>query len=238
MTADHVAGSLPASDQFGSNSYSTAAGTFHQLTNGGTSGMTALTDMVVFQLASDPGLPSLAIRSNVPTVGNTITMIGNGVNRATDTTYWNSSWTVLPSSSGATYSGFQTTTGHTIRWGENLVSGASLNINDGVGDIRSFVSDFSSSGLANEAQAILGDSGGGVFIKNGSTWELAGMIYGVGGYTGQPSPATTAVFGDETAMADVSFYSGQIASITGIPEPSAYLIAAVSLPLMAVRRRR
>src|ERR1035437_2759937 len=101
--------------------------------------MTGLTDIVLFQLASDPGLPSLAIRSSAPTFGNTITMIGNGVDRATGTTYWDSSWKVLQSSSGATYSGFQTATDHTIRWGENQVSNYSpMNFTDGAGDIRSF----------------------------------------------------------------------------------------------------
>jgi len=238
MTADHVAGSLPASVQLGGGTYSTATGTFHQLTNGGTPGMTTLTDMVVFRLASDPGLPWLSIRSAVPTVGNAITMIGNGRDRATDITYWDASWAVLPSSSGAAYSGFQSVDSHSVRWGENQVSFTGLNLNDGVGDIRSFGSDFTSGGLANEAQAVVGDSGGAVFIKNGSTWELSGMMYAVNTYSGQPDPGYTAVFGDETAVADLSFYRDQILSITDIPEPSTYLIGAAVLPLMAFRRRR
>ena len=199
--------------------------------------MTTLTDMVVFQLTSNPNLPALSI-SSTPTVGQSITMIGNGVNRTAGTTYWDSNWNQLPSSSGASYSGFQGVFGsNSVRWGTNTVGQTGQAINDGIGDVYSFSSSpFNPSGGPNEAQAITGDSGGAAFVKNGSTWELAGMIYAVNTYNGQPG--TTAVYGDETAIADLSFYSSQIDSITGVPEPSTYLIAAATLPLMAFRRRR
>ena len=238
LTAAHVAGSLPASVQLGGTTYSTAPGTFHQLTNNGTPGVTTLTDTVVFRLASDPGLPWLNIRSSVPTVGDTMTMIGNGYNRATSPTYWDSSWAVLPSSSGAAYSGYTTTSGHTIRWGENQVAASGGFVFNGTFDLRAMISEFNADGLPNEAQAVVGDSGGGVFIKNGSTWELAGMTDAVGGYSGQPDVSITPIYGDVTAMSDLSYYRDQIISITDIPEPSAYLVAALALPLMAFRRKR
>ncbi len=227
---------LPSSVQFGGSSYATASGSLHQLTNNGTAGMTALTDLVLFQLTSDPSLPSLSISSSSPTVGQSITMIGNGLNRASGTTYWNADWSQSSHSYG-TYSGFQTTDSNTVRWGTNTVGQTGQNVNAGEGSVYAFnSSQFSSLGGANEAQAVTGDSGGGVFVKNGSSWQLAGIMNVIYTYNGQPSD--TAVYGDETGMADLSFYSGQINTITGVPEPTAFVIAAAAMPFLAARRRR
>ena len=44
-----------------------------------------------------------------------------------------------------------------------------------------------------EAQAVAGDFGGPVFVKNGGQWQLAGIMVAVAGYSGQPSPELTAV---------------------------------------------
>ncbi len=231
---------LPSSVQFGGTSYSTASGSLHQLTNNGTTGMTTLTDMVMFQLTSPPSLPTLTLTPGLATVGQSITMIGNGLNRDPGTAYWDASWTQLPSSSGAVYSGFKGNFGsNTVRWGTNTVGFAGQNVNDGLADVYSFISSpFDSSAGYNEAQALIGDSGGAVFVKNGTTWQLAGMMYAAGGpYPGQPG--NVVVNGDVTAIADLSFYSSQIDTITGVPEPSAaFLIAASALPLLASRRKR
>ena len=57
-----------------------------------------------------------------------------------------------------------------------------------------------------EAQAVAGDFGGAVFAKHGGQWQLAGIMVAAEGYSGQPSPELTAVFGNETFMADLSYY--------------------------------
>jgi hypothetical protein len=78
-----------------------------------------------------------------------------------------------------------------------------------------------------EAQAAYGDFGGGVFHKNGSTWELTGLMVGVVGFSGQPDPEENAVFGNSTLVADLSFYRPQIIAI--VPEPHPMALAASGL---------
>jgi len=55
-------------------------------------------------------------------------------------------------------------------WGKNVVDGI-FNTYD------SLVFDFDQNGIANEGALSFGDSGGGVFIKAGNTWALAGINY-------------------------------------------------------------
>jgi hypothetical protein len=93
--------------------------------------------------------------------------------------------------------------------------------------------------VGDEAQAVLGDSGGAVFQKNGSAWELGGVIFTVAGFSGQPSAATTPIYGNATYSADLSYYAPQILSV--VPEPSTYALlalAAAGLGAHVLRRRR
>jgi len=78
-----------------------------------------------------------------------------------------------------------------------------------------------------ESQAVPGDSGGAVFIKRSGTWELAGILFSRFLYTDQPSE--TAVFGNQSAAADVSFYREQILAamnpeIPALPLPAAFVL--------------
>lgn len=58
-------------------------------------------------------------------------------------------------------------------WGENVVSSA---VNGGTGNGSLLQFTFTrSGGLYNESMLTAGDSGGGVFIKDGTTWKLAGI---------------------------------------------------------------
>lgn len=239
LTAAHVAGSLPASVNFGGTNYTTELGSWQRLTNNGTGGMSALTDMVVFRLALDPGLSALTISSTSLSSGNELIMIGNGRDRQAGTTYWNSSWTEVTPPPPATYTGFKTNATKTVRWGQNKVAVSGTNINAGFGDVRSLTTTFTQNGgaLTHEAQAVNGDSGGAVFYKNGSSWELSGMMVAIATLSGQP--ADTAVYGDVTYSADLSFYRSQIVSITSVPEPSSLvLLLFSSVALLAQRRPR
>ena len=58
-----------------------------------------------------------------------------------------------------------------------------------------------------------------VFAKHGGQWQLAGIMVTVDAYSAQPSPELTAVFGNETFMADLSYYRNQIVAV--VPEPGA-----------------
>jgi len=70
-----------------------------------------------------------------------------------------------------------------VRWGENVVAGV---VNGdgllGVGTIGEVLqATFDAIGGANECHLSSGDSGGALFIKDGSVWKLAGINYAVDG---------------------------------------------------------
>jgi hypothetical protein len=64
------------------------------------------------------------------------------------------------------------------RWGENQVA-AITNAGPGLGDWLQMY--FTSTGNSNHATLSVGDSGGGVFIQENSTWKLAGINISVDG---------------------------------------------------------
>jgi Trypsin len=246
LTAAHVAGSLPANASFGGTSYATQPGTYHHLANPLGYGMSTFTDIVLFRLASDPGLPSLDIHNSTPTIGDDIMMIGRGRSQEATPTYWdvtvvagpgNDIWTELtfpnPSIDAA---GFKTTATQAVRWGENDVGTTGLTINYGAGDVRMFTTTFDSGAKTHEAQAVVGDSGGAVLFHNGVNWVLSGMMGAVGTYENQPGGANTAVIGNQTAIADLSFYRTAILGV--IPEPSSAGIVLMGCIGLASRRRR
>ena len=241
LTAAHVAGSLPATASFGGLSYATEPGSFYRLQNNPP--LTTLTDIVLFRLSSPPALPGMEISSTTPTVGSEVMMIGNGRTQEGALTHWdrtvisgndNDTWVEGPAIS-SNISGWETTGTQEVRWGTNRVHNVGLVVTLPAGNVVAFSTQFDKAGLAEEAQAVSGDSGGAVLSQNGSQWELSGMMVAVSTYEMQPGGAATAVFGVQTAIADLSYYRGQIYSI--IPEPSVaglWLLGAVA----GLRRRR
>jgi len=225
-------------------SYNPVPGSAVQLTND-TPGKTALTDLLLFRLSSTPaGLGSLTLASSAPTLGAPVVMIGAGRDRGDftewtidqSTTPW--TWTEVPS--GGNAAGYQTLESRAMRWGTNTISSPDLWYAESPSgpDVKSFATLFEDAGLSDdEAQASLGDSGGAVFTHNGSSWELHGVMFDVEGFSGQPAPETTAIFGNETFSADLSYYAPQIMGI--IPEPSTYalLVLAGAAALWRGKRR-
>ncbi len=63
------------------------------------------------------------------------------------------------------------------RWGENIITMASTN--DGIGPVLE--ANFDRKGVPNECTLSVGDSSGGMFIEDGTTWKLAGIHFGVAG---------------------------------------------------------
>ena len=63
-------------------------------------------------------------------------------------------------------------------WGQNVVSSA-VDGGAGVGSLLRFT--FDAKGVANEGTLSVGDSGGGLFIKDGGVWKLAAINYAVEG---------------------------------------------------------
>jgi hypothetical protein len=253
LTAFHVNASGTFPVIFNSTAYTPVPGTATQLTNNGTPGMSAHADLMVFQINADPGLPPVQLSSTAPSLGDDIVMIGNGLNRQLSRTFWqvtmnagdnNDTWTETLGAHNV--EGFKAGAGSALRWGTNDAEFVGLNVNDGPGDNRVFVSLFDDdfAGRPNEAQGILGDSGGGVFHKNGVQWQLSGIMLAVGtagnpGFFDNP-PGDTAAFGQHvTVMADLSFYRNQILTLT-IPEPSTALMltGAMGLTLRRTRSRK
>jgi hypothetical protein len=192
-------------------------------------------DLAMFRVTTPvTGLPALTLSPSLVTNGSSVTMIGNGFDRASSLTYWDTTWQVTNSTAGV-YSGFYwaASTG-TKRWGQNSTDGASW-VDDGYGTSYVFSTTFDANGGANEAQGAVYDSGGGVFFKDGSTWELAGLMLTIDEAPGQP--LASAVYGNATYTADLALYHDQITAIMAIPEPAGIALAGVAA-LCALRRIR
>ncbi len=188
-------------------------------------------DLALVRIVGEPPLAPLVLSSATPSIGNLVTMIGNGFDRQTTQTCWDASF-VERSCSGPppAYRGYEPLgSQRTIRWGRNDVFAVGIDVPIWPTTTRSFQVDFDQSGISHEAQAVPGDSGGAVFLKRGSPsqWELVGVMFATLVYTNQP--ADTAVFGDGTLSVDVAHYHAQIQSIITAP-----LIPALPWPTLAL----
>ena len=131
LTAAHVAQALPTdSITLAGSNYTAEANSHLLLQNPGGYGLTTSTDLVLFRLTSDPGLPTLSIASASPTMGADVMMIGRGRDQQASRTYWdvtvvdgpnNDIWTTVPSG-GHDREGYLTLETRSIRWGENNVA--------------------------------------------------------------------------------------------------------------------
>ena len=229
LTANHVG----AGDAyFGGVQYPWVTGTDVRLHNPDNS----LADLRMFTIYPPyPPLPSLAIRSTTPGNNAALTLIGNGRNRGSATT-WNPCV-------GGSYDGYQWGPAATMRWGTNrreIAQQFSVFFGTWV-----FGTEFDENGpghTTHEAQGATGDSGGAAFALNGTTYELAGILIGIGtlgfGANGQcpeeNQPAETALYGNATYAADLSIYHDEI--VETMPEPDGGLFAGAVLLAMLSRR--
>jgi hypothetical protein len=163
--------------------------------------------LILFHLTSAPPLPSVPLVTATPAAFSQIDMIGFGHIAGSAQTNF------------GLYSGFYWSYGTTKSWGNNKVNlGGTTTINVGYGNLTTFVCDFTSPGTlgpssqtSDEAQVSFGDSGGGVFQKNGALWQLVGILDAEANQVNQQ--AGTAVYGDKTYMADIATYQSQIAAV-------------------------
>ena len=165
-----------------------------------------------------------------------VTMIGNGANRAVtgttwyvDTTQTTWAWSTTYTGQNSFAQGYSWASGNTMRWGTNVIDGTS-NYNN-----TSLLST-TFNNVTGSAEGATGDSGGGVFYLNGSTWELAGIMDYIGTFNGQLG--STAVFGNLTEFANIAAYDAAI--LTAIPEPAdfATLFGVAAIGFAFWRRRR
>lgn len=191
-TANHVAMANPVFDGV---AYPFVPGSVVQLQ--ATDGTPA--DLKVYRVNPFPPLPSLDLYPGAPAVGADLVLIGRGRDRGAAT-----SW------SG--HAGWLYGAAQTKRWGTNKVSASNLVI---LGT-RAFEVNLSQSGATtHESQAATGDSGGAVFLKTGETWYLAGILFAIGPYEGQPNG--TALYGNLSYAAQLSAYAGAILTLAATP---------------------
>jgi hypothetical protein len=184
---------------------------------------TAPPDLALFQIAPEPPLPSLPIRADPPAIGLPVAMIGNGANRGAPVT-----WTPPP---GPSFGGYLWGVGHSVRWGTNAIHEVDVAPEDPMPLIGlqtdAISTEFTQGAGPHECQAANGDSGGGLFIEDGGTWELAGIVFGVGTHSIEnpapppasfSQPASTALYGNLTYAADLSVYRDQILAVRDAPE--------------------
>ena len=239
LTAAHVG---PGSIVLSGTTYAAETGSTLVLNNSFDPARTEPADLILYRLTADPGLPSLSIASSQLANGAGLTMIGNGRDRGAFKTWTVSGTTWTESATNVSAAGYVYGSTRAMRWGTNAVSGTTwvqYNIgtqqNPDLRESQAFYTTFTlGNDYSTEAQAATGDSGGGVFFKNGSNWELAGIMLAVAGYSGQP--ANTAVFGNVTYVADLSYYRPQILAV--VPEPSSLVLAALGIAAACLARRR
>lgn len=196
----------------------------HQLTNPDTpTGLSEMTDLLLYRITEDPGLRSLYLSCSTPQLGSEIVMIGAGRTRLAALTHWsvtvfggdnNDIWKEVGKNDfNVRFSGYQTSDDYNSRWGQNIVSLTNSRKTSAAGDVLLFHTNFEESlpfSTDHEAQAVLGDSGGGVFQKNYSTWELVGVMQSVRTLDNQPGNMQTAVFQNKSLIADVAQYADVI----------------------------
>lgn len=194
------------------------------------SGLSGMTDVVLFRLEEDPGLPALHLPCESIGIGSTLTLVGGGRDRQPEKSFWNVDvisgdnndvWTLTDSEAGSDQQGYLTQDSQSVRWGQSLVTLASFDTESGFGDVLSFQSSFDPIlDVTSLAAGVRGDSGGGVFQKNRGIWELVGMIHAVSLLESQPSGTRSAVYGNETFIADLFRYSDQLRELADFePQP-------------------
>lgn len=252
LTANHVG---PGAVVFGGEAYDCVPGSDVRLKNPPGMGLSTFTDLLLFRISPAPELPSLRIGSAPPDVGEEVLMIGRGQRRAPDSTAWQVdkcadpwTWEELAEGDG-NYRGFKTQAPRAMHWGTNLLEDdpryeedlgepadedhnviVALETSEGTIHLVGLFTDFDETAeTVYEAQAVSGDSGGGVFYNNRGAWELTGIINAVDVWPNQPGSANSAIFGNATFFSDLSVYRDQIAHATSVPEPSTLALSVAGL---------
>lgn len=192
-----------------------------------------------------PSLPVVNIAAATPPIGTAVIMAGFGLNRVQAATTNAAVSDAVTLTNGT---GYTTASPPVQRWGTNATVRANsfgqpsstIAINVGTNTTTVFVTQFDTPATnawltTSEAQAVLGDSGGGVFAADGT---LLGIVAAV---SGNP---TEARFGEKTYFSDLATYRTAIDSAIGytlVPEPSTLTLlffGAGTALFCGLRRRR
>ncbi len=225
LTANHVP---TGAVELGGVSYDPIPGTDWRLRNADGS----KADLKLFALQTYPSWPLLPIASITPSLGTDVVMIGQGLDRGAATS-WDPNGPPPPGPIG----GYLLENTRTLRWGTNQIEDIPVDPIEDTWAIGTIFDAIGSGGTPHEAQAANGDSGGALFVENGGSWELAGLLYVIFIYNGQPANAV--LYGSATYAADLAMYRDEIKDVTGLPEPVGALpIGALLVGALARRRAR
>ena len=186
-----------------------------QLANPAGVGFGPYSDLMLYQIAAPPSLPSVMITQSAPTAGWQVTMAGNGRDRSNSSTvYWTSTW--APRSLPGAYAGDIWASSQNMRWGTNVITTVGTWQDVGLNSETVFSTTFDQNGTPYEAQGTPGDSGGGVFHQDASgAWSLAGSMFSINALPGEPWGVS--VFGNVTYSADLWVYRSEIYHTMALP---------------------
>ncbi len=207
LTAGHVgAGAVT----IGGTSYAVQAGSAIRLRTPDDAGVT---DLALFRLAADPGLPEITLVAASQNIGDPVTMIGRGRTRGAAVRF-TADWGAPPQGEAPAYAGYAWGAA-AKNWGTNLLADRTTG-GTGYGVCEWLVTTFTAGpgADADEAQAALYDSGGGVFVKTSDGWRLAGIMVAISRFEGQPD--ATALFGNATYAMDLACYRDQIEAVRSL----------------------
>ena len=235
ITATHVG---PGDMVLGGQTYTYVPGSAVPVLNANSS----TSDLTLFRLASNPGLPTLALATSNPTTNDIVTLVGDGLMEGSfkrwtvNTTTNPDTWTEV--GSGGDMFGYSEISGAGKRWGLAVVAGTATVSVSGRPTATYYTEFIAANG---SSQAASGDSGGAAFFKIGGTWYLNGIISAVATYnsgaTPDGQPGSTAVFGNVTFMSSIADYNSFIVSV--VPEPATWAgwAGALALGVVAFRRK-
>ena len=190
LTAHHVVAGTEPQFTIGGVVYEPVLDSTIQFDTGGTGA-----DLALYRIIGRPNAPEVLL-SETPPIADVedVTMIGKGWTRETTETTWTSSWTETPPGATA-FTGSKRLSSGVMRWGRNRVTISGVDLTIGSRTTRSFHTEFDAAGgLADEAQAVTGDSGGAAFVTATSPVDPSGSTEN--STSTQPSrPARSAVVG-------------------------------------------
>lgn len=218
-------------------------------------GVSYVTDAVFDDPSSDlriwhvtEAFPTFALLYNKPNeAGKQLVVFGRGTQRGSE----------IKDSLGLSHGWAWGDSDHVQRWGTNTVSSV-VDGGDGLGSLLS--AQFNHIG-GTEAHLSVGDSGGALFIKDGTTWKLAGINYAVSGpyatdvnasgsfnaalfdQSGFYTPSSLGTY--TPASGPGSFYATRISSnlsfiesVISVPEPGTAMLLGIGATFLGLRRRR
>ncbi|MDP0498278.1 MAG: hypothetical protein Q7Q73_18960 [Verrucomicrobiota bacterium JB024] len=193
-------------------------------------------ELKLFRLKEERDLPVVRIASAPPAPGQEIVMIGGGRASQDHFSFWQVNqtttpwtWTQMPDQQGANAAGILVVEKqNAISWGTNRISAQMHNGHLGELLITDF-SDKPGERTAFEAQAVSYDSGGPIFTRTASGWELVGIMVTVAQlYPGQPGIVQpegggpqfigSGLFGNLTLAVNLVPYREEILKVTGLDD--------------------